>query len=311
MRLRLVLPARITGFVLLIASFAYAGPTAWPISLLSSDSDVIYTGQDQTEADMPEETDRTQAPSMDPNDDRNNTSLEAEYADFLADYIRPSDGINFLAYGEVSQEDWQKLKAYISHLETTGIAGLNRDEQMAFWINLYNAKTIDVILEAYPVKSVKNIGLFGRGPWDKKNMTVTGFGAMSLNNVEHDTLRVNWQDPRIHYAVNCASYGCPNLKATPWTADTLEADLEAAAAAFINHQRGVRVEDGKVIASKIFTWYIGDFGGSKASTLAHLRQYADGELKTALESASTIHKYEYDWALNAPPSGKTPAAKGS
>ena len=129
-------------------------------------------------------------------------------------------------------------------------------------------------------------------------MNVKGYGAMSLNDVEHETLRKNWKEPRIHYAVNCASIGCPNLKATPWTAQTLEADMQQAAIDYINHPRGFRVENGKVRASKIFDWYKQDFGGDKAGILAHARQYARGDLKTALDSASTINGFDYDWDLN-------------
>ncbi len=225
--------------------------------------------------------------------------MTAHYADFLSKYISTTDGINFVAYGDVTPEDKVMLEAYIASLEASGPAGLSRDEEMAFWFNLYNAKTIEVILDAYPVSSIRKIGgLISGGPWDIKNMTVNGVGEMSLNDVEHGTLRANWDEPRIHYAVNCASFGCPNLKATPWTAETLEADLVQAAVDYVNHPRGVRVEDGKVTASKIFNWYKEDFGGDKDGILAHARQYAKGELKTALEAATTINSFEYNWDLN-------------
>ena len=121
---------------------------------------------------------------------------------------------------------------------------------------------------------------------------------MSLNDVEHGTLRKMYKEPRIHYAVNCASYGCPNLKSTVWTAATLEADLEAAAVAYINHPRGVRVENGKVIASKIFDWYKVDFGGNQAGMLEHFRQYAKGDLASQLSGATKVSKFEYNWDLN-------------
>jgi len=225
----------------------------------------------------------------------------AVYADFLSTYVSQSDGINFVAYGDVTSEDAAKLKAYIASLEAQGVEGLSRDEQMAFWYNLYNAKTIDVILDAYPVKTIKDVGsLIKQGPWNKKNMNVKGFGEMSLNDVEHETLRANWDEPRIHYAVNCASYGCPNLKATPWTAETLEADMEQAASDYINHPRGFRVENGKVTASSIFNWYKVDFGDTDAGVLEHARKYAKGDLKTALDAATKIDAFDYNWSLNEP-----------
>ena len=224
--------------------------------------------------------------------------MRAIYANFLKTYITEKDGINYLAYGDVSADDKAALKAYVRSLEARGTDGLSRDQEMAFWFNLYNAKTIDVILDAYPLKSIRKLGPLNSGPWDKKNMNVAGKGEMSLNDVEHGTLRKNWQEPRIHYAVNCASIGCPNLKATPWTAETLEADLKQAAIDYINHPRGFNAEGGKVTASKIFDWYKEDFGGDKAGILEHARQYAKGDLKTALDAADTINDFEYDWDLN-------------
>lgn len=224
--------------------------------------------------------------------------INAVYADFLSTYITETDGINFVAYGTVSEGDHQALKAYIAALEARGVEGLDDNEAMAFWFNLYNAATIDVILENYPLKSIRSLGSFNRGPWDRKLLNVNGVGEMSLNNVEHDTLRATWAEPRIHYAVNCASYGCPNLMDRPWTAETLDEDLDAAASAYVNHSRGVRVENGKVIASKIYDWYKVDFGNDNAGILEHVRQYATGDLASALADATRISKFEYNWDLN-------------
>ena len=222
----------------------------------------------------------------------------AIYTDFLNKYISDKDGINFVAYGKVSDADHAALKSYIASLEARGTAGMNDDEIKAFWFNLYNAETIDVILDNYPLKSIRSLGSFNRGPWDRKLLNVAGKGEMSLNDIEHGTLREMYDEPRIHYAVNCASYGCPNLKATVWTAENLEADLTAAAIAYINHPRGVRVEGNKVIASKIFDWYKVDFGGNQTGMLNHFRQYARGELATQLNGKTKVSKFEYNWNLN-------------
>ncbi|MEP6341759.1 MAG: DUF547 domain-containing protein [Maricaulaceae bacterium] len=222
----------------------------------------------------------------------------ALYADFLSKYVSDEDGINFMAYGKVTDADHAALKTYIAALESQGTAGMNDDQIKAFWFNVYNAKTIDVILDNYPLKSIRSLGTLNRGPWDKKLLNVKGKGEMSLNDVEHGTLRAEYDEPRIHYAVNCASYGCPNLKASVWRAETLEADLQAAAVAYVNHPRGVRVENGKVIASKIFDWYKVDFGNNQTGMLNHFRQYAKGDLATQLEGKTKISKFEYNWNLN-------------
>lgn len=224
--------------------------------------------------------------------------INAVYGDFLSDYITETDGINFVAYGDVTEEDHQALKAYIAALESTGVEGLSEDEAMAFWFNLYNAATIDVILDNYPLNSIRSLGPLNSGPWDKKILDVAGVGEMSLNDVEHGTLRATWEEPRIHYAVNCASFGCPNLMDRPWEAETLEADLTAAAEAYVNHPRGVRVENGEVTASKIYNWYKVDFGDSEAGILEHARQYAKGDLAEALADATSINSFEYNWDLN-------------
>ncbi|MEO1029678.1 MAG: DUF547 domain-containing protein [Pseudomonadota bacterium] len=223
---------------------------------------------------------------------------DALYGEILTKYISEKDGINFFGYGEVTAEDKANLKTYIAALEATGVDGMSEEEEMAFWFNLYNAKTIDLILDAYPVKTIKSLGSFNRGPWKKKVLNVAGIGEMSLDDIEHGTLRANWDEPRIHYGVNCASYGCPNLAATPWNADTLEEDLDTAAAAYINHPRGIRVENGKVIASSIYNWFQEDFDGSAEGVLDHAREYATGDLADALADATKISKYEYDWGLN-------------
>ena len=223
---------------------------------------------------------------------------EAIYADFLSKYISDEDGINFMAYGKVTDADHAALKTYIASLEAQGTAGMNDNEIKAFWFNVYNAKTIDVILDNYPLKSIRSLGALNRGPWDRKLLNVKGKGEMSLNDVEHGTLRAEYKEPRIHYAVNCASYGCPNLKATVWTAENLEADLVAAAEDYINHPRGVRVEGNKVIASKIFDWYKVDFGNNQTGMLEHFRQYAKGDLAAQLNGKTKISKFEYDWNLN-------------
>ena len=220
------------------------------------------------------------------------------YANFLGKYVSDTDGINFVAYGKVTEADHAKLKTYIAALEAQGAEGLSDDEIKAFWFNLYNAKTIDVIVDNYPLKSIRSLGALNRGPWDKKLLNVKGKGAMSLNDIEHGTLRAMYKEPRIHYAVNCASYGCPNLKATVWTAENLEADLTAAAIGYVNHPRGVRVEGGKVIASKIFNWYKVDFGDSQAGMLDHFRKYARGDLATQLQGKTKISSFEYNWNLN-------------
>lgn len=222
------------------------------------------------------------------------------FASFLDAYlVEGEDGINRVRYGTVTAEDHQALKAYVAALAATDVSALDRPEQFAFWANLYNALTLDVVLDAYPVRSIRSIrpGLFSIGPWGKDRVTVDG-EALSLDDIEHNILRSHWQDNRVHYAVNCASIGCPNLRAKPFTGATLEADLDDAARRYVTHPRGVAVEDGAVVASKIYRWYGEDFGGKDGTKLEHFRTFAGPDLLARLEGVTRIAGYRYDWDLN-------------
>ena len=222
------------------------------------------------------------------------------WAGFLSRHVRPGgNGVNLVNYAGVGPGDRQALKAYIASLEAARPTGMNRDAAMAYWINLYNAKTVDIILDNYPVQSIRDIGggFFSPGPWDDKVTTVEG-RSLSLNDIEHGILRPIWGDPRIHYAVNCASMGCPNLMAQPFTSGNLAGMLDQAARAYVNHPRGASVENGRLVVSSIYDWYKSDFGGTDAGVIAHLRQYAGGPLAAALGSVSAISDDRYDWSLN-------------
>ncbi len=220
---------------------------------------------------------------------------------FLQRYVSTDRaGLNRLAYGRVSANDKAALKAYLERLGGTPVSRLARDEQRAFWINLYNALTVDVVLDHYPVASIRDIdispGLFSNGPWGKKLIRIEGV-EVSLDDVEHRILRPIWQDPRVHYAVNCASVGCPNLMQRAFTAENTESLLDAGARAYINSPRGVSLRGNRATVSSIYSWFQEDFGDSEAGVLAHVRQYAEPALRKQLETAS-IAGYDYDWSLN-------------
>jgi hypothetical protein len=224
---------------------------------------------------------------------------------FLGTYVvagDPSD-VNRVRYAEVSAEDREALREYLKSLEAVGVSGLSRPEQKAYWINLYNSQTVALILEHFPVKSIRDIrispGLFAVGPWDKKLLTVEGEG-LSLNDIEHRILRPLWKDNRVHYALNCASIGCPDLQPVAFTAGNTEELLEAGARAYVNHPRGAVFEGSTLVASSIYDWFEIDFGGSKAGVTEHLLRYAEGPLADQLKGFSGRVKYRYDWSLNDP-----------
>ncbi len=214
--------------------------------------------------------------------------------------INAADGIARVDYANVSSDDRAQLKHYLSTLRTVSISGFSRPQQMAYWINLYNALTVDVVLDHYPVDSIRDIklsGLFSSGPWNKSLLEIEG-REVSLNDIEHRILRPIWSDARIHYALNCASLGCPNLQNEAFTEDNIDALLEKAATEFINHPRAVRIDDDELIVSSIYDWFIEDFGDSEASVIQHLKHYAREDLKLTLSRFDEFVD-DYDWSLNA------------
>ena len=229
----------------------------------------------------------------------------SDWSALLASYVvAGTDGLNRVDYKKFKSEDHAKLKAYIASLERVDVATLDRPEQFAFWANLYNAKTIDIVLEHYPVKSIKDISLGGSltalvtgGPWKAKVVKVAG-KDLSLDDIEHGLLRKIFKDPRVHYAVNCASIGCPNLAKTAFTGASLQSQLESGARAYVNSARGIKVSDGKVTASSIYKWFQEDFGGNVSGVLEHARTYANDDLKAALKGLTSISGFDYDWRLN-------------
>lgn len=217
--------------------------------------------------------------------------------EILTDYARPADdGVNRVDYNGIKSKAASELKAYLIALQSVTISEYPRDEQFAYWVNLYNAATVQVILDNYPLESIRDIGLLGQGPWKDKILKVEG-RKLSLDDIEHGILRPLWKDVRLHYAVNCAAIGCPNLALKAYRASTLEAMLDDAARAYINHPRGFTKVKGKLVASNIFEWYQSDWG-KDADVLTHARKYANGDVAAMLSSAKTIDGYDYDWALN-------------
>ena len=221
----------------------------------------------------------------------------------LAKFARESrDGIVRVDYAawKRSTADRSVLRRYIDALAAADPQGLGRDEQFAFWANLYNALTLDVVLDAYPVTSIRQIKpvLFALGPWKKDMVRVSGVD-LSLDAIEQDILRKGWRDPRVHYSVNCASISCPNLPLRAWRGAGLSPALDAAARAYVNHPRGVRFAGEALVVSSIYKWYAADFGGSDAAVIRHLGSFAAQPLRKRLEATGRIARDGYDWSLNA------------
>jgi hypothetical protein len=226
----------------------------------------------------------------------------ADWTRLIGAYARPSpDGVTRFDYGGVTTADRGILQKYIARLEATPISRFNRREQFAYWANFYNALTVKVVLDHYPVASIRDIdispGFFADGPWGAKLATVEG-EKISLDDIEHRILRPIWKDPRIHYVVNCASIGCPDLPPVALTAENSETLLAEMAERFVNHPRGVTAIDGRIVVSSIYKWFDEDFGGTEAGVLEHIRRFASPALAERLKGRDSYNDDAYDWRLN-------------
>ena len=226
-----------------------------------------------------------------------------DWDNILKRYVdaRHPSGINRFHYGNVAEQDKYALKNYLKKMEKIQVSRLNRTEQKAYWINLYNGLTIHLILKHYPVKSIRQIdispGIFSDGPWDARLLEIEG-QEVSLNDIEHRILRPIWRDNRIHYAVNCASLGCPNIQPQAYTAENLEMLLEKGARQFINHRRGVKFIKDRLQVSSIYIWFQKDFGDSDAGIKQHLEKYLAAAKAEKLKSVKQRIGHQYDWDLN-------------
>jgi hypothetical protein len=215
------------------------------------------------------------------------------YAELLKKYVK--EGV--VDYQGFKNEE-TNLDQYLKVLEKTDSSKLSRNEQFAFYINAYNAWTIKLILSGYPgVKSIKEFGSLFKSPWKKKLARIDG-QIVTLDHIEHGILRPTYKDPRVHFAVNCASKGCPPLRSEPYRGDLLDQQLDEMARAFINDPRRHRLEGKKLYVSSIFKWFKEDFNDD---IVGFFQEYAQGDLKKQLDSSREEIKVKYlsyDWSLN-------------
>lgn len=166
-------------------------------------------------------------------------------------------------------------------------ANWSKNEKLAYYINLYNAATVKLILDHYPIPSIKNI----TNPWSKKRVTI-GNKKWSLGDIEHKILR-KMDEPRIHFAINCASYSCPKLSNQAYTPDSMEIQLQEATLSFINDTTKNKISAEKIKLSKIFKWYTRDFTNNNS-----LLDYISTASKKNIPQNLEVTYLEYNWSLN-------------
>lgn len=216
------------------------------------------------------------------------------FAELLGKYVKQSR----VDYRGFKAEE-KKLDAYLNVLETTDTVKLNRSEQFAFYINAYNAWTIKLILSGYPgISSVWDLGgRFFDKPF-KKEFIRLDRKKVSLDHVENTILRPRFKDPRVHFAINCASRSCPPLRAEPYRGEVLDRQLDEMTGAFVNNPESNHLKGNRLYVSKIFKWFSDDFNDDAAGFVA---KYATGDLKKSLVEKKNdlrVAYLDYDWSLN-------------
>ncbi|MEM6901699.1 MAG: DUF547 domain-containing protein [Pseudomonadota bacterium] len=217
-------------------------------------------------------------------------------------------------YGAVRPSDRQRLNDYLTRMQAVTVTDLNRDEQRAYWLNLYNALIMKIVIDNYPIASILDVDISDdpvrRGPWTARLVTVEG-RALSLDNIAHGILRPIWQDPRLIYGLSCAALGCPEPIPMAFRGDNVDTLLDEAASRFINHTRGAAIReigkrrdslegDRRLHVSSLYDWYAEDFGRKSGdqAVIRHLRQYAIKPLEPMLTGASEIDSTTFNWKLN-------------
>jgi len=216
------------------------------------------------------------------------------WGDILERYVDDShpSGINRFNYEGITSGDKLTLENYLEYLQQFEPRQFNLGQQKAYWLNFYNAAVINRILNNYPLDSTRRLN------WRARSYEVV-MQKISLNVIEHGILRPIFKDPRILFALNAGSLSSGNLQKTPFTEENTEDLLDKVTRQLLNHPRGARVEDGRLVVSKLFQWYIDDFGGNKQSVRDYVIRYAEEDLKTAIARSKGV-SYNYSWLLNQP-----------
>ncbi|MCO4793517.1 MAG: DUF547 domain-containing protein [Bacteriovoracaceae bacterium] len=216
-----------------------------------------------------------------------------------------SEGAQTLFNYKKVKEAPLELNSYLEDLSSVSKSkyqSFSKDQRLAFLINAYNAFTLKLIVDNYPVKSIKDLGGLFSSPWKKKFFKLFGEDFW-LDRIEHDIIRKKFKEARIHFAVNCASLGCPSLYPHAFTAGQLETQLEESSKIFLRDQDENKIDISKktVYLSKIFKWYGGDFEKQHKSVENFISKYfdVDESIKSQIATKKYSIKYlDYNWKLN-------------
>ena len=227
--------------------------------------------------------------------------LYAPWERVLTTYV---DAEGLVDYAGLKASGMDDFRAFMDAIATADPNSMTEAEQIAFWINAYNAVVMWQVVERYPIDSVRDVGvLWGLvGGFFKQTYPVAG-REMSADNIEHDTLRADFDDERIHWALVCAAFGCPRLLDRPYRAETLEETLREQSFEFLGQPRGLQLErDANTLyLSSYFNWYEDDFTAVADTVIDYVLRYApadDAEYIRTHRDDLTVRIMDYDWTLN-------------
>ena len=220
----------------------------------------------------------------------------------LATYVKAGE----VDYGGMKERGQPALDAYLRALESVRpaeYAGFTREQRLAFWVNAYNAYTVRLILNHYPLKSVRKIGFLPLAAFRERFIPLKAVGdeVMSLNDIEHTHLREKLKDPRIHFAIVCASKSCPLLRSEAYRTSTIDAQLDAAARGFLadGFRNQINPASGTAKVSSIFKWFRGDFTQGGKTLGAFMAAYTEPTVAEFLrKKGDDLDFLDYDWSLN-------------
>ena len=217
-----------------------------------------------------------------------------DFDNLLKSYVDINGRVN---YKELKAES-NKLDTYITYLGANEPQSeWSRSEQLSYWINAYNAVTLQLVLKYYPIKSIKDIGSsiqipYINTPWDIDCFSVGG-EVLSLNNIEHDKVRAQFEEPRIHFALVCAAVSCPNLRNEAYQAGILDAQFTDQTKLFLADESRNQIAEKRLSLSKLFSWYGGDFRNN-----GNIAEFIDPYTEVAVDKKAKISFMDYDWSLN-------------
>jgi len=226
------------------------------------------------------------------------------WGELLAKYYDPAKGMSYKA---LKAQDKKTLDDLRHQMAAADVQLLSRPDQLAYWINLYNISVVGIVVDNYPIKSIKDLSTdpLIRLNIFKKDLVDTKRGKLSLNDIENDKIREGFKDPRIHFAINCAARSCPPIRPEPYVGSRISDQLDDQARKFLAGPNGARVEKKgggvAVHVTKVMDWFADDFNKWGGGQVAFLIRYVTPDKRKQIEAAGNQVKLEfddYDWKLN-------------